>query len=51
MEFQSFLQCFLSIPCQIVRGGRRVLCRILGYNHHLVVFLRTFERIRRLKFT
>ena len=51
MEFKSFVQYFIAIPCQIVRAGRRLICRILGYNRHLEVFLRTFDRIRRLKFT
>ena len=51
MEFQSFVRRFVAIPCQIVRAGRRLVCRILGYSHHLAIFLRTFERIRRLKFT
>ena len=50
MEFKNFARCFIAIPCQIVRAGRRLICRILGYNRHLGVFLRTFERIRRLKF-
>jgi len=51
MEFKSFLQRFIGLPCQIVRAGRRLVCRILGYNHHVAIFLRTFERIRRMKFT
>ena len=49
MEFKSFVQYFIAIPCQILRAGRRLVCRILGYNHHVEIFLRTFERIRRLK--
>jgi hypothetical protein len=51
MEFKNFLQRFIALPCQIVRAGRRLVCRILGYNHHVAIFLRTFERIRRMKFT
>ena len=51
MEFKKFAHRFLSIPCQIVRGARGLVYRILGYNGHLEVFLRTFARIRRLKFT
>jgi len=51
MEFQNFLQCFVAIPCQILRAGRRLVCRILGYNHHVATFLRTFEHIRRLNST
>lgn len=51
MEFKTFAQRFLAIPCQIVRAGRRLVYRILGYNEHLETFLHTFERIRSLAFT
>ncbi|MDQ3566293.1 MAG: IS1380 family transposase, partial [Pseudomonadota bacterium] len=48
MEFRRFLQSFILIPAQIVRTGRRIIYRILGYNEHLQDFFATFERIRRL---
>ena len=51
MEFRRFLNHLVQIPCQIVRTGRRVLYRILGYNEWLRTFLRTFDRIRDLRFT
>jgi hypothetical protein len=50
MEFRRFLHAILLIPAQIIRGGRRILYRILGYNSWLKDFLATFERIGSLAF-
>jgi hypothetical protein len=50
MELRRFLQTFILIPCQIVRTGRKIVYRILGYNEGLKDFFDTFERIRRLQF-
>jgi len=49
MEYRRFLHSIILLPGQIVRGGRRIVYRILGYNSWLRDFLETFERIRRLK--
>jgi len=51
MEFRRFLNAIVRVPCQIVRGGRRIVYRILGYNEWTGVFLRTFDVIRSLRFT
>lgn len=51
MEFRRFLHALVALPCQIVRTGRRIVYRILGYNEWTRTFLRTFERIRQLEFT
>ena len=48
MEFRSFLQAIMLIPCQIVRTARRVIYRLLGYNSWLKDFFATFERIAAL---
>jgi hypothetical protein len=40
MEFRTFRQAFIEIPCQIVRTGRRVRWRILTYNPWLGAFFR-----------
>jgi Transposase DDE domain group 1 len=45
MEFRSFLQAIMLLPCQIVRTGRRIVWRILSYNRWLRDFFTTFERI------
>ena len=48
MEFRRFLNAIMLIPCQIVRTGRRVIYRILGYNNWLTDFFATWERLQRL---
>ena len=50
MEFRRFLNAIVRIPCQIVRSGRRILYRILGYNEWTRTFLETFHRIGKLRF-
>ena len=50
MEFRRFLGAIVRIPCQIVRSGRRILYRILGYNEWTRTFLETFHRIGKLRF-
>ena len=50
MEFRRFLHALVALPCQIVRTGRRIVYRLLGYNAWTRTFLRTFERIRQLAF-
>ena len=51
MEFRRFGHAIVALPCQIVRTGRRIVYRILGYNAWTRTFLRTFDRIRQLAFT
>jgi len=45
MEFRRFLQAIILLPAQIIRTGRRILYRLLGYNEWLRDFFATFERI------
>ena len=49
MEFRRFLHSFILIPAQIVRTGRRIIYRLLGYNEHLKDFFAVFARIQRLE--
>jgi len=49
MEFRRFLSCVVRLPCQIVKSGRRIVYRILGYNAWTRTFLETFGRIRGLQ--
>ena len=51
MEFRRFLGYLVRVPCQIVKTGRRIVYRILGYNGWTRTFLDTFARIRDLNFT
>ena len=50
MEFRRFLNTLILLPCQILRTGRKIVYRLLGYNDWLKDFLATWERIRRLKY-
>jgi hypothetical protein len=51
MEFRRFRNAVVEIPAQIVRTGRRIVCRLLGYNDWINIFLRTFDRIGQLRLT
>jgi hypothetical protein len=46
MEFKTFLNAFIKIPCQIVRAGRKLIYRVLSYNPHLPVFFRLCWALR-----
>jgi len=48
MEFRRFLHAIVLLPCQIVRTARRVIYRILGYNHWLKDFFATGDRVRQM---
>jgi hypothetical protein len=45
MEFRSFLQAIVLLPCQIVRTGRRIIWRVLSYNRWLGDLFATFQRL------
>jgi hypothetical protein len=46
MEFKTFVNAFLRLPCQIVRAGRRLIYRFLSWNPWQRVFFRTFGQLR-----
>jgi hypothetical protein len=46
MEFKTFLNAFVRMPCQIVRAGRRLIYRFLSWNGWQRTFLRTFAQLR-----
>jgi hypothetical protein len=46
MEFRTFLNAFIKIPCQIIRSGRKLIYRVLSYNPHLPVFFRLSTALR-----
>jgi hypothetical protein len=48
MEFRRFLHLIVRLPAQIVRSGRRIIYRILGYNDWLKDFFATWEYLRRM---
>jgi hypothetical protein len=46
MEFRTFLNAFVRVPCQIVRTGRRLVYRLLAWNPWQEVFLRGVDALR-----
>jgi hypothetical protein len=50
MEFRRFLNAMVLLPVQIVRQGRKIIYRLLGYNAWLKDFFSAWEFIRRTKF-
>ena len=46
MEFKTFVNAFLRLPCQIVSAGRRLVYRLLSWNLWQPVFFRTFAQLR-----
>lgn len=49
MEFKTFINTFIRIPCLIIKTGRKIVYRIVGYNDclkhalNLLTFLRKFS--------
>lgn len=46
MEFKTFLNAFIKIPCQIVRQGRKLIYRVLHNSPYLPVFFRLCAVLR-----
>ena len=40
LEFKTFVNAFVRLPCQIVRTGRKLIYRLLGWNPHQPIFFR-----------
>jgi hypothetical protein len=47
LEFRTFVNSWLRIPCQVVRTGRKLICRLLAYNPWQAVFFQLAEQFRR----
>lgn len=47
MEFKTFVNAFLRLPCQIISAGRRFVYRLLSWNPWQRVFFRTFAQLHR----
>ena len=45
MEFSTFCVALIQVPCQVVRGARRIIYRLLSWNPWQGVFLRLVERL------
>ena len=46
MEFKKFINELIRVPCQIVRGGRRLVYRLLAWNRWQDVFFRVLDALR-----
>jgi hypothetical protein len=46
MEFRTFLNAFMLLPCQIIKTGRKVVYRLLSWNPHLPIFFRLLKVLR-----
>jgi hypothetical protein len=46
MEFKTFVNVFVKIPCQIVRQSRRIIYRVLNWNSYLSPFFRLCQVLR-----
>ncbi len=46
MEFKRFVNAIILMPCQIVKGGHRLIYRLLSWNEWQGVFLRVVHVLR-----
>ena len=46
MKFKRFVNAFVRLPCQIVRTGRKIVCRLLSWNRWQSVLLRAADAWR-----
>ena len=46
LEFKTFVQAFVRLPCQIVRTGRRLLFRLMSWNPYQPIFFRLVDVLR-----
>jgi hypothetical protein len=46
MEFKTFVNAFIRLPCQIVRTGRQLIYRLLSWNPRQHIFFRVLDVLR-----
>ena len=46
MDFTTFRNVAINMPAQIVRGGRRIVYRLLSWNPWQQVFFRLLDQLR-----
>jgi hypothetical protein len=47
LEFRTFVNGWLRIPCQVLRTSGKLVLRVLAYNHWQPTFFRLTEQLRR----
>ena len=45
MEFRTFLNAIIRLPAQIIRTGRRIVVRLIGWNSWLPTFFRGIDAL------
>ncbi len=51
MEFKRFYNSFIKIPCLVIKTGRRIVYRFVGYNRYLEDFFKTFNAMKMYQFS
>ena len=46
LEFRTFLNAFMLLPCQIIQSGRKLIYRLLSWNPHLDIFFRLISQLK-----
>jgi Transposase DDE domain group 1 len=46
MEFKTFVNAFVRLPCQIVQTGRKLVYRLLAWNPYQPIFFRLVSALR-----
>jgi hypothetical protein len=46
LEFKTFVQAFIRLPCQLIRTSRRLLYRLLSWNPYQAIFFRLVDALR-----
>ena len=46
MEFRTFGNHFMRLPCQVLKTGRRIVYRLLSWNRYQAVFFRFLAGLR-----
>lgn len=50
MEFKRFLNSFIQIPCLIIRTGRQIVYRFVGFNDQLRHVIGLYDAMRSFAF-
>jgi len=46
LEFKAFVNAFVRLPCQVIRTGRKLIYRLLGWNPYQPIFFRLVDALR-----
>lgn len=46
MDFATFRNSLINVPAQIIRGGRRIVCRLLSWNPWQATLFRLLDQLR-----